>query len=79
MNTNADSNIKESKNAVGTNSYQDALRYVADNESIKIFTDHADYIGAELNNAERQLFFAIIKRIDRKNVIIFDPGLKKNI
>lgn len=79
MNTNADSNIKESKNAVGMNFYQDALRYVADNESIKIFTDHADYIGAELNNAERQLFFAIIKRIDRKNVIIFDPGLKKKI
>lgn len=79
MNTNVDSNIKESKNAVGVNSYQDALKLVADNESVRIFIDHADYIGAKLNNAERQLFFAILKRMNRKNVIVLDPGLKKEI
>ena len=61
------------------NSYQDALKLVTDNESVRIFIDHADYIGAELNNAERQLFFAILKRINRKNVIVLDPGLKKEI
>jgi len=79
MSTNTDSNIKESKNAVEINSYQDTLKYVADNESVRIFIDHADYIGAELNNAERQLFFAILKRMNRKNVIVLDPELKKKI
>lgn len=79
MNTNVDSNIKESKNAVGVNSYQDVFKHIGDSESVRIFTDHVDYMGAELNNAERQLFFAILKRMDRKNVIVLDSGLKKEI
>jgi len=61
------------------NTNQDTPRYIPEKESVRIYLDHADYIGTQLNNAERQLFFAIVKRMDRKNIVILESGLKKKI
>ena len=46
---------------------------------IKFFVDHLSFIGSDLLNAERQVLFILLTKIDYKNIIYINSDLRRDI